>query len=68
LSDALPVGIFQVDRDHRVFSSNGRLHQILGESSTPHRRGRCGDGGGRFAQRRDRQRRAPPRARAARLY
>jgi diguanylate cyclase (GGDEF)-like protein/PAS domain S-box-containing protein len=30
LSDALPVGIFQVDADHRVLSSNARLHQILG--------------------------------------
>ena len=30
LSDALPVGIFQVDADRRVFATNGRLHQILG--------------------------------------
>ena len=29
LSDALPVGIFQVDAERRVLSTNGRLHQIL---------------------------------------
>ncbi len=29
MSDALPVGIFQVDADRRVLSTNGRLHQIL---------------------------------------
>jgi diguanylate cyclase (GGDEF)-like protein len=30
LSDALPVGIFQIDADRRVHATNGRLHQILG--------------------------------------
>lgn len=30
LSDVLPDGIFQVDADQRVLSTNGRLHQILG--------------------------------------
>lgn len=30
LSDALPVGIFQVDQDRRVVFTNGRLHHILG--------------------------------------
>ena len=30
LADALPVGVFQVDRDRRVLFTNGRLHHILG--------------------------------------
>jgi diguanylate cyclase (GGDEF)-like protein len=30
LSDALPVGIFQIDQDCRVVFTNGRLHHILG--------------------------------------
>lgn len=30
LSDALPVGIFQIDRDGRLLFANGRLHHILG--------------------------------------
>jgi diguanylate cyclase (GGDEF)-like protein/PAS domain S-box-containing protein len=30
LSDAVPVGVFQVDRDRRMLSTNGRLHAILG--------------------------------------
>jgi diguanylate cyclase (GGDEF)-like protein/PAS domain S-box-containing protein len=29
LSDALPVGLFQVDTNHRIVFTNGRLHQIL---------------------------------------
>jgi diguanylate cyclase (GGDEF)-like protein/PAS domain S-box-containing protein len=29
LTDALPVGVFQVDRDDRVLFTNGRLHHIL---------------------------------------
>ena len=30
LADALPVGVFQIDRDLRMTSTNGRLHGILG--------------------------------------
>lgn len=30
LSDALPVGVFQIDRDLRIISTNGQLHLILG--------------------------------------
>jgi diguanylate cyclase (GGDEF)-like protein/PAS domain S-box-containing protein len=30
LTDALPVGVFQVDLDRRVLFTNGRLHHILG--------------------------------------
>jgi diguanylate cyclase (GGDEF)-like protein/PAS domain S-box-containing protein len=30
LTDALPVGVFQVDRDRRMLFTNGRLHHILG--------------------------------------
>ena len=30
LTDALPVGVFQVDRDRLVLFTNGRLHHILG--------------------------------------
>jgi diguanylate cyclase (GGDEF)-like protein/PAS domain S-box-containing protein len=30
LADALPVGIFHLDRDGRVVFTNGRLHRILG--------------------------------------
>ena len=30
LTDALPVGVFQVDRDRRLLFTNGRLHHILG--------------------------------------
>jgi diguanylate cyclase (GGDEF)-like protein/PAS domain S-box-containing protein len=30
LTHALPVGVFQVDRDRRMVFSNGRLHHILG--------------------------------------
>jgi diguanylate cyclase (GGDEF)-like protein/PAS domain S-box-containing protein len=30
LTDALPVGVFQVDRDRRMLFTNGRLHNILG--------------------------------------
>lgn len=30
LTDALPVGVFQVDRDRHMVFSNGRLHHILG--------------------------------------
>lgn len=30
LTDALPVGVFQVDQDRRVLFANGRLHHILG--------------------------------------
>jgi diguanylate cyclase (GGDEF)-like protein/PAS domain S-box-containing protein len=30
LTDALPVGVFQVDRDQRILFTNGRLHHILG--------------------------------------
>lgn len=30
LTDALPVGVFQVDRDRQMLFTNGRLHRILG--------------------------------------
>jgi PAS domain-containing protein len=30
LSDALPVGVFQVGQDQRVLFTNGGLHRILG--------------------------------------
>jgi diguanylate cyclase (GGDEF)-like protein/PAS domain S-box-containing protein len=30
LADALPVGVFQIDRDRRLLFTNGRLHGILG--------------------------------------
>jgi len=30
LSDALPVGLFQIDLDHRITFTNDRLHAILG--------------------------------------
>ena len=30
LTDAMPVGAFQVDRDRRMLFTNGRLHHILG--------------------------------------
>jgi diguanylate cyclase (GGDEF)-like protein len=30
LTDALPVGVFQVDRSRRVLFTNGQLHSILG--------------------------------------
>ena len=30
LTDALPVGVFQIDRDRRMLFTNGRLHHILG--------------------------------------
>lgn len=30
LTDALPVGVFQVDRSQRVLFTNGQLHHILG--------------------------------------
>ena len=30
LSDALPVGTFQIDRECRILFTNGRLHHILG--------------------------------------
>ena len=35
LTDALPVGVFQVDRDRRVLFTNGRLHHILGAAPAP---------------------------------
>ena len=35
LTDALPVGVFQVDRDGRVLFTNGRLHHILGAAPAP---------------------------------
>jgi diguanylate cyclase (GGDEF)-like protein/PAS domain S-box-containing protein len=35
LTDALPVGVFQVDRDGRVLFTNGRLHHILGAPPAP---------------------------------
>jgi diguanylate cyclase (GGDEF)-like protein/PAS domain S-box-containing protein len=34
LAEALPVGLFQIDVDHRVIYWNERLHQILGSSPT----------------------------------
>jgi len=42
LSDVLPDGIFQIDADHRILSTNGRLHQIL--AAPP-----AGDLAGQFA-------------------
>jgi diguanylate cyclase (GGDEF)-like protein/PAS domain S-box-containing protein len=35
LTDALPVGVFQVDRDRRMLFTNGRLHHILGTPPVP---------------------------------
>lgn len=35
LTDALPVGVFQVDSDRRVLFTNGRLHQILDAPPAP---------------------------------
>ena len=35
LTDALPVGVFQVGRDRRVLFTNGRLHHILGAAPAP---------------------------------
>ncbi len=35
LTDALPVGVFQVDRDRQVLFTNGRLHHILGAAPAP---------------------------------
>jgi diguanylate cyclase (GGDEF)-like protein/PAS domain S-box-containing protein len=35
LTDALPVGVFQVDRDRLVLFTNGRLHHILGAAPAP---------------------------------
>jgi diguanylate cyclase (GGDEF)-like protein/PAS domain S-box-containing protein len=35
LTDALPVGVFQVDRERRVLFTNGRLHHILGAPPAP---------------------------------
>lgn len=35
LTDALPVGVFQVDRERRVLFTNGRLHHILGAAPAP---------------------------------
>jgi diguanylate cyclase (GGDEF)-like protein/PAS domain S-box-containing protein len=35
LTDALPVGVFQVDRDRRMVFTNGRLHHILGAAPAP---------------------------------
>ena len=36
LTDALPVGVFQVGRDRGVVFTNGRLHHILGAAPAAH--------------------------------